>query len=145
VLGDHALRTARRISGRCLLAVIDVEGLKRVNTEHGHALGDALIADCAQVLKTTLRQSDLLGRVGGDVFAALSIEPEGDAQGMRVRLSEAFAAFNRRSWAKYRLSASIGIVQAQADENCTLDILLMRAEKLMAVEKKARPENLEYA
>lgn len=140
VLGDHALKNARRISGRCLLAMIDVEGLKRVNAELGHQVGDALIADCAQVLKTTLRQSDLVARIGGDVFAALSIEPDGDAHGMRARLAEAFAAFNRRSWAKYRLSASVGIVQAQADENCTLDGLLNDAEKLMSVEKDARTD-----
>jgi diguanylate cyclase (GGDEF)-like protein len=140
VLGDHALKNARRIGGRCLLAMIDVEGLKRVNAELGHQVGDALIADCAQVLKTTLRQSDLVARIGGDVFAALSIEPDGDAQGMRARLAEAFATFNRRSWAKYRLSASIGIVQASADDGCTLDGLLNDAEKRMSAEKDARTD-----
>jgi len=145
VLGEHALKNAQRIGGRCLLAMIDIDGLKRVNAELGHAVGDALIADCAQVLKTTLRQSDLVARVGGDVFCALTIEPEADAQGMRTRLAEAFAAFNRRSWAKYRLSASVGIVQAQADETCTLDGLLGQAEKLMSAEKKARPESAEIA
>jgi diguanylate cyclase (GGDEF)-like protein len=145
VLGEHALKNARRISGRCLLTMIDIDGVKRINAEHGHAVGDALIADCAQVLKTTLRQSDLVARVGGDVFCALSIEPEGDAQGMRTRLAEAFAAFNRRSWAKYRLSASIGIVPAQVDESCTLDALLARAEHLLSAEKKARPLSAELA
>ena len=139
VLGDHALKNARRMRGRCLFAMIDVEGLKRVNAELGHEVGDALISDCAHVLKATLRQSDLVARVGGDVFCALSIEPDGDVSGMRTRLAEAFAAFNRKSWAKYRLSASVGIVQAQADETCTLDSLLAEAEKLMSAEKKARP------
>jgi diguanylate cyclase (GGDEF)-like protein len=145
VLGDHALKNARRLRGRCLLAMIDVEGLKRVNGELGHEVGDALIADCAHVLKATLRQSDLVARIGGDIFCALSIEPDGDAIGMRTRLAEAFAAFNRRSWAKYRLSASVGIVQAQADESCTLDRLLGEAERLMTAEKKARPERETYA
>ena len=145
VLGEHALKNARRISGHCLLAMIDIDGLKRINAELGHAVGDALIADCAQVLKATLRQSDLVARIGGDVFCALSIEPDGDAQGMRTRLAEAFAAFNRKSWAKYRLAASVGIVQAQADESCTLDNLLTRAEKLMSAEKKARPQSAEFA
>src|SRR5262249_6171576 len=106
VLGDHALTNARRMRGPCRFALIAVEGLKRINAEVGHEVGDALIADCAHVLKATLRQSDLIARVGGDVFCALSIEPDGDAPGMRTRLAEGFAAFNRKSWAKYRLSAS---------------------------------------
>ena len=142
VLGEHALKNARRIGGRCLLALIDVEGLKRVNAELGHAVGDALIADCALVLKTTLRQSDLVARIGGDVFCTLSIEPDGDALGMRSRLSEAFATFNRRSWARYRLSASVSILQAQVDDDCTLDGLLSEAERLMSAEKKARVESI---
>jgi diguanylate cyclase (GGDEF)-like protein len=145
VLGDHALKNARRMRGHCLLAMIDVEGLKRVNAELGHEVGDALIADCAHVLKATLRQSDLVARVGGDVFCALSIEPDGDAPGMRTRLAEGFAAFNRKSWAKHHLSASVSIVQAQADEACTLDSLLAEAEKIMSAEKKARLNNEAYA
>jgi len=145
VLGEHALKNARRLRGRCLFAMIDVEGLKRINGELGHEVGDALIADCAQVLKATLRQSDLVARIGGDVFCALSIEPDGDALGMRTRLAEAFATFNRKSWAKYRLSASVGIVQAQVDETCTLDSLLAQANRLASAEKKARPENAAYA
>jgi len=145
VLGEHALKNARRLGGRCLLAMIDVEGLKRINAELGHHDGDALIADCAHVLKATLRQSDLVARVSGDVFCALSIEPDGDALGMRTRLAEAFAAFNRKSWAKYRLSASVGIVQAQADDSCTLDGLLSQADRLTSAEKKARPERHENA
>lgn len=145
VLGEHALKNARRIGGRCLLAMIDVEGLKRVNAELGNQVGDALIADCAQVLKTTLRQSDLVARIGGDVFCALSIEPDGDALGLRTRLAEAFAAFNRKSWAKYRLSASVGIVQAQADESATLDGLLAEAEQLTCAEKDARTDEPAFA
>jgi diguanylate cyclase (GGDEF)-like protein len=145
VLGDHALKNARRMHGRCLLAMVDVEGLKRINAEHGHEVGDALITDCAQVLKSTLRQSDLVARIDGDVFAALSIEPDGDALGLRARLADGFAAFNRRSWTKYRLSASIGIVQAQADESCTLDSLLAQADELTSAEKKARPHLREHA
>ena len=142
VLGDQALKNARRIGGRCLLALIDIDALKRVNAELGHAVGDALIVDCALVLKTTLRQSDIVARISGDVFCVLSIEPDGDALGMRTRLAEGFAAFNRRSWAKYRLSASVSILQAQVDETCTLDSLLVEADKLMSAEKKARPETL---
>jgi len=145
VLGEHALKNARRLRGRCLFAMIDVEGLKRINGELGHEVGDALIADCAQVLKATLRQSDIVARIGGDVFCALSIEPDGDALGMRTRLAEAFATFNRKSWAKYRLSASVGIVQTQVDETCTLDSLLAQANRLASAEKKARPENAAYA
>lgn len=64
---------ARLDSGRDSVGVImiDVDGLKIVNDEHGHEAGDRLIRRTAAVLRLTFREEDILARVGGDEFAVL--------------------------------------------------------------------------
>ena len=59
----------------CLLAFLDVDGLKRVNDEHGHEMGgNQLITDVADVLQVTLRRSDIVARLGGDEFCVMVTE-----------------------------------------------------------------------
>ncbi|MBC7324370.1 MAG: diguanylate cyclase, partial [Moorella sp. (in: Bacteria)] len=53
------------------ILVADLDGLKLVNDTLGHARGDEMLKACADVLRTSLRRSDILARIGGDEFAAL--------------------------------------------------------------------------
>ncbi|MGB8389385.1 GGDEF domain-containing protein [Mycobacterium sp.] len=138
LLAEPALRAARRHGSDCLLAFLDVDGLKRVNDEHGHHVGDTLIADVGQVLRATLRETDILARMGGDEFCVLVTEPEGPPAMLRKRLVEAFQCFNATRNRPYRLSASIGVVQAPATDSATVDELIARADDLMYGEKKTR-------
>ncbi|OIQ60561.1 cyclic di-GMP phosphodiesterase response regulator RpfG [Moorella thermoacetica] len=65
----------RRLSGSreypITILVADLDGLKLVNDTLGHAKGDELLQACAGVLKTSLRRSDIIARIGGDEFSAL--------------------------------------------------------------------------
>ena len=49
----------------------DVDGLKEVNDRYGHAAGDAVIRGAADLLRSCIREADLLARVGGDEFVIL--------------------------------------------------------------------------
>lgn len=60
----------RRQAPICLL-MIDIDHFKRVNDQHGHQAGDAVLRALAQALKARLRAQDLLGRYGGEEFLAL--------------------------------------------------------------------------
>lgn len=64
---------ARLDTGRVPIGVlmIDVDGLKIVNDEHGHEAGDRLIRRTAAVLRMTFREEDIIARIGGDEFAVL--------------------------------------------------------------------------
>ncbi|MDP7702145.1 MULTISPECIES: sensor domain-containing diguanylate cyclase [unclassified Mycobacterium] len=137
LLADQALRAARRHRRNCVLAFLDLDGLKRVNDELGHDVGDMLITDVARVLRTTLRESDIIARIGGDEFLVLTTENEGDPVRLKERLVEAFQRFNQTGERPYRLSASIGLVQAPAADTASVDELLARADELMYAEKKA--------
>ncbi len=53
------------------IAVLDLDGFKRFNDEHGHQAGDRVLADSARAWQSQLRGSDVLARYGGEEFAAL--------------------------------------------------------------------------
>ena len=68
---DQHLARVRRYGVQGALLMIDLDGFKAVNDQHGHGTGDAVLAGAAERLRARLRTSDLLARLGGDEFAAL--------------------------------------------------------------------------
>jgi diguanylate cyclase (GGDEF)-like protein len=70
---DEALAAQERHLGAPPVSVVfvDVDGLKAVNDEAGHAAGDALLKHCAQVLASSVGAGDLVARIGGDEFGVL--------------------------------------------------------------------------
>ncbi len=141
LLAESALFAARRHGHNSLIAFLDIDGLKRVNDEEGHDVGDVLIADVAEVLRATLRQSDIIARLGGDEFCVLSTEPEGDPMVLKTRILEAFRCFNETQNRPYQLSASVGMVLAPPEGAESLEELLTRADGLMYEEKNAKPDS----
>lgn len=141
LLAEQQLRGAHDLGHNCVLAFLDVDGLKRVNDEHGHDAGDALIKDVAEVLRGMRREPDIVARLGGDEFCVMVTERGGGTAAVKERLAEAFRAFNETSDRPYRISASIGLVQAPVAEHATVDQLLARADELMYAEKKASPDS----
>ena len=64
--------TASRRNGLPLCALlVDIDHFKQINDTHGHATGDRVLQAVAQALKTTLREADLCGRLGGEEFGVL--------------------------------------------------------------------------
>lgn len=93
-LGNHRAfqeELARQIEGAgrneypLALAVIDLDDLKRVNDEHGHAGGDGLLAAMGRLIRTSVRIGDRGFRVGGDEFAILMPHTEAEEAHAIVR------------------------------------------------------------
>jgi len=61
----------RRYRRNLAVAVLDIQGFRRINDDFGHDIGDAVLREVAHCLLSTVRQTDLVGRVGGDEFALL--------------------------------------------------------------------------
>lgn len=138
LLAETALHAARHNGHRCLLAFIDVDGLKQVNDEYGHDTGDALICDIAQLLRDTVYESDILARLGGDEFCVLVPVHEADPERLQQRIADAFDRFNQAASRPFRLSASIGLVQTDNGTASTLDELLNQADQRMYEQKRNR-------
>ena len=139
VLADQALRMARRTRSKCALVFIDLDGLKRVNDTRGHAAGDALIADAARVLGSVFRESDVVGRVGGDEFAVFALLDEHDgASAVSGRLQGEIDRFNAQVVPTLRVAMSIGIEEINCAADTPLDVLLSRADRAMYERKRKR-------
>lgn len=72
---EHAAATeiarARAVQGRAAVLIIDIDHFKRVNDSYGHLFGDQVLLGVATTVSQQLRQSDLLGRFGGEEFVVL--------------------------------------------------------------------------
>jgi diguanylate cyclase (GGDEF)-like protein len=70
-----ALETAIATADGRVLAfyLLDLNGFKRVNDEHGHAIGDEVLRTVAQRFRAVARKGDVVARLGGDEFAALAV------------------------------------------------------------------------
>ncbi len=142
VLSEHALVQAERAGAEVGLVYVDVDGLKAVNDELGHAAGDEALKAVARLLRETMRASDVVARCGGDEFQVLAIgDPALDLEGLEARLRAAIDAFNASVERPYRLSVSIGAVRCDLAESCDLDDWVTRADARMYEEKarKKRP------
>ena len=53
-----------------LFFIFDIDNFKQANDQFGHAFGDACIKEFTRIIKTSFRETDLLGKLGGDEFAA---------------------------------------------------------------------------
>jgi diguanylate cyclase (GGDEF)-like protein len=106
----------RRISGRTPFAilVIDVDGLKVVNDQWGHAQGDRLIVEVSAALASVIRRGDTLARVGGDEFAALVLDASEEASAqLEARMQAAVGRLRLESGIP---SISVGAALGAKDE-----------------------------
>ena len=55
--------------------MVELDHFKRVNDQFGHAAGDAVLCEVAKTLKGAIRASDLLARLGGEVFVYIARHP----------------------------------------------------------------------
>jgi diguanylate cyclase (GGDEF)-like protein len=112
-----------------VLYFADVDGLKQINDELGHAEGDRVLVDIAGILRAVFRESDLVARLGGDEFVVLALEsPDVDAPASLARFEEQANQFNRSMQRPYRVAASIGVAQHGPESAESLTELMGRAD-----------------
>jgi diguanylate cyclase (GGDEF)-like protein len=128
----------RRSSSPAAVVMIDVDGLKRVNDELGHAAGDRLLRRCAALLAAEVRSTDLVARIGGDEFAVL-LRPADESKAyawcerLHARLAEGHDASPALGWsfgyASVPPAASLAEAVDQADRRMYEMKLARRARR----------------
>jgi diguanylate cyclase (GGDEF)-like protein/PAS domain S-box-containing protein len=136
-LAQQELKKANRIKRGMLLLFADVDDLKKINDSLGHQEGDLALIDTANLLKDTFREPDIIARIGGDEFVVLAAEtPATSADILTARLKEHLKSSNKKGGHRYKLSISMGIVQYNPEQPCSIDELLSRADKMMYEQKR---------
>lgn len=111
---SRELSRGRRAGTPVSVALCDADHFKRINDTHGHAVGDAVLVELARRMASALRDSDAIGRIGGEEFLALL--PGADRESAlsaaeRVRAAVA-AAPVETSAGPIPLTVSIGVAMA---------------------------------
>lgn len=137
LLAEQQLKLAHRVNTSVCLLFIDLDGLKQVNDELGHEMGDRLIADAAKVLKQTFRESDVIARLGGDEFAVF-VPGCGAGDDIVPRLQKSVTIFNQTGERLYQLSMSVGLAICQANTMTSLEQMITQADQLMYAHKRIK-------
>ncbi|MEO7082890.1 MAG: GGDEF domain-containing protein [Gemmatimonadaceae bacterium] len=127
LLVEHELRVARRTGRLDALLVIDIDDLQSVNENYGNDEGDETLCAVGRLLRETARDSDIVGRIGGDEFAVFALDCAGNALAERISsaVTVAATAFNAGPARALAVGMSIGITDVRPEE--TFDALLGRA------------------
>ncbi len=124
--------------GKLSLCFIDVDDLKSVNDNYGHEAGDELIVAVADVLVETLREEDMVCRVGGDEFVvALLGNDEAAANVVMSRVQATIEKLNAATHRPYAISFSYGI-HVVSERDADLDEALRLADERMYQQKREK-------
>ncbi len=138
-VAEHELRLAERLGENLAVMFVDLDNLKVVNDTLGHAAGDEMLIEAAELLSTTFRTSDLPSRVGGDEFCILLTTAEDPGAKIAVsRLRERAARKNLEPGRSFELSFSVGMVEFDPANPQPLEALMEAADKKMYEEKRRR-------
>jgi diguanylate cyclase (GGDEF)-like protein len=135
---EQALSLAKRRDSVAAVLWIDLDGFKAVNDKLGHAAGDALLQQVAQRLKTRIRDSDTLARIGGDEFAVVMSDVQNSvavalvANALVASLND---PFNLPQGVAH-ISCSIGVA-LYPEQALTVETLIQCADMAMYTAKHA--------
>jgi len=120
---------ARRYKGRIALVLFDLDGFKEINDREGHPEGDRLLRAFSAALTSTARETDSVGRLGGDEFGALLLEAGPETAGsfltrLHKRLAEGVS-----------VSAGVAFLPNDASEPAALREV---ADRWLYADKRAR-------
>ncbi len=119
------------------VASVDMDGLKTINDNLGHAAGDEALKGIAECLQNSLRGDEFAARMGGDEFEAVLILDDQARIGQFIRsFRAAIKKANTERNAEYTLSASIGT--CEVSEWSALMECMGKADKIMYIEKKTK-------
>lgn len=134
---DRLMNDAKGKKEKITVALADLDGLKSINDNYGHAAGDEAIRTVAVALKHSCPEEALCVRFGGDEMLAV-IEGDYDIELIRKEMYQFLDNYNREKKNPYMVSASLGILQIEGEDVSDFEGLLKEVDKLMYMDKRSR-------
>ena len=144
---DYLIEYAGRFGGSLSVVMIDLDGMKLLNDQHGHAAGDVALRSVASVIRQSIRGVDVAARLGGDEFAVvMPATTAAAAARVAERIRTGIGGLALPSGA--RMSASFGVATlsgAPRGIGFAGDELMARADAALYAAKRAGKNRIELA
>ncbi len=133
------LRHARRRNSTVAVVALDIDNFKTINDTHGHPAGDVVLQQVAAIMKVTVRDTDVVARIGGDEF--LIVLPDAAWQGavafaerLRRRVDEHQFGF---AGTPIEVTVSVGLALGRGRDSISSELLLKEADAALYKAKTA--------
>lgn len=136
---EEVLRSAEDQEA-CALYIIDLDDFKHVNDSLGHAMGDKVLSDAAGKLRHIFRDTDIVGRIGGDEFAAFLHAPRARVTDELIQtkartVCEDLKELYEANGARVQVSASVGMAR-YPEQGIDFEALFKNADKALYSAKR---------
>ena len=146
LIEEDVVRTLFHAVSALTVIFVDLDGFKAVNDLLGHAAGDSLLRETGRRLRGVMRQTDVLGRFGGDEFIAVAaVDSPGDALALADRIRGAVAEPYDELPPELSITASVGVVTVENDGAPVMDQLIRAADHAMYEAKMAGGDRVAVA
>ena len=136
LLAEQSLRVAQRSQLPFSVLFIDLDNLKQTNDQWGHLTGSQCLQETGELLGTAFRETDIVGRIGGDEFAVAGHFDQASISLAAGRIKDLTARRNAESQQRFKLSFSVGYVTTDHVETESLESMLAKADRAMYQEKR---------
>jgi len=136
---DRQMKLSHRSKSPLLLAFLDIDKFKPINDTFGHDEGDTVLKEVAGLFKSTLREIDIICRMGGDEF--LLVFPDNslkDASQIKKRLENNLIELNQTLKKPFQIELSIGLSEYIPEKPLSIDELIRIADQKMYKEKRKK-------
>lgn len=137
-LSERELSRSQRYGHQLSLLMIDVDHFKKVNDSYGHLTGDEVLIFLVKLIKENMRTNDIVARFGGEEFAMLLPDTDGEGAGVfasRIQKKLAYMEIKSVEGESFTISVSIGISEFQSESD--LDGWIQQADEALYKAKAA--------
>ena len=127
--GEYEISKAKRSGSRLWVLMLDIDNFKKINDAAGHAVGDQALVDVAKSIKKSLRDSDIVGRIGGEEFAVVlpdSTRASSEVIAERIRTNVANTPI--AGWSEHHGPVTVSIGCVEINPLATLDVAMQNAD-----------------
>jgi len=138
--GNQLFKQATRFQHPVSVIMIDIDHFKKINDNYGHSIGDTALRIIATVLQSTIREVDILARIGGEEFALVLPETGIDkahklANRIRQKIADKKITHKNQT---FHVTASLGIASCTVTNQSLEDMLTKADDALYIAKKKGR-------
>ncbi|MBR3646458.1 MAG: GGDEF domain-containing protein [Lachnospiraceae bacterium] len=140
---NEMLRNKANIGKKAVAVYADMDCLKVINDEFGHDDGDFSLKTIATTLNESFRKNDVVGRMGGDEFAAFAmINQDNYGEVLKRRIQDSLREFNEHCDKPYYINMSVGYYEFIISEETDIEEILRLADENLYEEKKNKVKHV---